>query len=607
MISTKIVRFLTLLPLGLVVASGPSFAEDTTGKWQFGFGLSFYSTTDIIRSNADIALTGEVVDESGLPSVRYVDERPDDNLLNQPSVSDDFKFDFNVSYGVTRWLAVELATSYLKAPVGDFEFYSEDQTKPITSTGKANPDGLAICGADLGQTCFNYETSSEFKTTTNSFVSVGDLTEIPLMLSGLVRFRPESPFDPYIGLGVGYIFTDLQTGDDFQARAEQVSKLTVGAISRGQITDATPPPDPRGTGFTPGPLAAEVHDAFEWHAVGGVDYYVNERFSFFVDARYVWTDGAVEIRTDGAPQVRIAVPDKGTLLLFQEGEIASPFDRCDGPDSQCLLWEDLGVRRNLFTGVIGNSVFQASCASDPHAYDEATGTVGGPIEYNCQNSGYLETEDKNFNGLLDFGEDVNFNGRLDDGEDANENGILDTEDNGVIYVLPPGTRDPNERFDDMTFYCPNCDNNAKVIRFGTFPSPCDPERQVCDGSMAHPQKPQILLNLDTEDVNFNGMLDRFLSFGVDVCTDPDLVDQFPECQDRNPPESTAVRKHIWPEGCTTSIPQVGSFNTPEGCPPPTGKTAATTGADNVADVFIVQGGDIKLGGFSLGVGFKFTF
>ena len=114
---SRTVQNLTLVALIGFIATGPVRAEDTKGKWQFGFGLSFFSTTDYIRSNSDIILTdGSIVDESGRPTITYVDERPDINILNEPSIADDFGFNFNVSYGLTRWLAVELAGSYIEAP-----------------------------------------------------------------------------------------------------------------------------------------------------------------------------------------------------------------------------------------------------------------------------------------------------------------------------------------------------------------------------------------------------------------------------------------------------------------------------------------------------------
>jgi opacity protein-like surface antigen len=297
---TRAVQILTVAILVAGLCQTPTLAEDTKGKWQFGFGISFFSTTDYIRSNADTILTdGSVVDESGLPAVRYVDERPDINVLNEPTISDDFKIDFNTSYGLTRWFAIELAASYLKAPLGNIEFYNEDTTRSIQNSSLVSAS--VRCGPALTERCFEYTASSPFTVKTNTFLEVGDLTEIPVQLSGLVRFRPESPFDPYVGLGIGYIFTDVSTGDRFDARAQEVSEMVVGSISRGEITDSTPPPDPRGSAFTVEPLQAVVDDAFEWHAVGGVDYYLNERFSFYVDARYVWTSGRAVLLLRGRP------------------------------------------------------------------------------------------------------------------------------------------------------------------------------------------------------------------------------------------------------------------------------------------------------------------
>jgi hypothetical protein len=244
--------------------------------------------------------------------------------------------------------------------------------------------------------------------------------------------------------------------------------------------------------------------------------------------------------------VRIAVPDVGTLLLFQQGSAAS--------EDQYYLWEDVGVAQN--------AAFHGRCAGQSFTADPSLDPTAVPINYNCQNNGAFETEDKNLNGLLDPG-----------------------EDNGMIIALPPGTSDVNEAFD--TFYCPECKGN---------------------GGNPLPSMPTISTNPDTEDVNFNAKLDRFLLFGRDVCTDAALVDQFPECQLRTPVESTNVTKYVYPAGCSESIPSAGgTAKGPEGCPPPLGISAGKTGVDDVADIFIVQGGSLRMGGFSLGLGFKLTF
>src|SRR4029077_13090361 len=59
--------------------------------------------------------------------------------------------------------------------------------------------------------CLLMNTQQEIRRKRNGFLPVGTITEVPVTLSGLVRFRPESPFDPYIGGGFGYIFTSLDT------------------------------------------------------------------------------------------------------------------------------------------------------------------------------------------------------------------------------------------------------------------------------------------------------------------------------------------------------------------------------------------------------------
>ena len=88
---------------------------------------------------------------------------------------------------------------------------------------------------------------------------------------------------------------------------------------------------------------------------------------------------------------------------------------------------------------------------------------------------------------------------------------------------------------------------------------------------------------------------------------------------------------VWPEGCSRDPQTLGPFEslTESGCPPFLPATlrlvngqpvldshgnpiydranVQTTVNDTAADTYIIQGGKIRMGGFSLGVGFKFTF
>src|SRR5437867_9374771 len=152
----RFVRFLTVfLLLGALQASHVQ-GEDTKGKWQFGFGLSYFSTTDYIRSNSDLAFSTGVPMGNGLPPVTSIDERPDINILNQASIADDFKLDVSASYGLTRWLAVEAAAGYQKSAVGNPEFFSNFPTQSLGVPQAAGP----FCGPDPanGQPCQPFPT-----------------------------------------------------------------------------------------------------------------------------------------------------------------------------------------------------------------------------------------------------------------------------------------------------------------------------------------------------------------------------------------------------------------------------------------------------------------
>lgn len=554
----------------MVVAGAASVsrvsAEDTKSKWQFGFGVSYYSTVDYIRSNSDIAIAKTVAGQNnGLPAVLFVDPRPDQNMLNQPSVRDNFKYDFNGSYGLTRWLAVELATSYLRTNVGNIEFYHDDKQSfpgPGVPVALGTPEGTT-CGPDQASQCYRYGSGDPSSTKLNLFIPVGEITEVPVQLSGLVRFRPESQLDPYIGLGVGYIYANLKTSDQFESRNNELQSLNVSLEYRGEITDTTiPEPNPgvrraADPGFHPGPLKATVNSGFEYHAVGGIDYYVNDHVSVYVDARYVWADSRVNITMDGAHQVMISSFFDGKLQTQSLGSLAAPD-----------LWEDTGLAIPGCTIVNGHNTCQTS---------NGPVVVGG--------DGFFATEDSNGNGTLDR-------------SGCGSGGLCEGDGHLYIYragyktqpTVPGGAGTPYTSADAVT----TIDCSGEPV--------CpwrDASRAVVPGS--DPQNPTFFPI--SEDLNGNDIMDRFLSYGVDVCTVTGNTTN-PIC---GPQDIQAVPHYLWPVGCTTSRPQLPNV-VPEGCPiPRASPEVQATSSDDTRDLYLVQGGFIKLGGFGLGVGVKFTF
>jgi outer membrane protein W len=525
----RAVSFVVLVLAAALLAVHPALAEDTKGKWQFGFGFTYFATSDYIRSNSDIAIaTATAGNSTGLPPVTSVDPRPDQNMLNEPTVHDDFRFDVKASYGLTRWLAVEVLAGYMTTTVGNIEYYYEDQQISYQGPG-ALVSNAPFCGPNQDQQCFDYKTNAPSTTIHNLFVPVGTITEKPLQLSALVRFRPESPLDPYIGLGIGYLFTDLKTGDEFNAKSQDISNLIVSSASEGEYTDsnkATKLPAFGQPGFQVAPMMATVSSGMTWHAIGGVDYFLNQHVAFFLDARFTWTDAAVNITTDGAHQVQLSTYSPGKLQRL----------------STTGTWEDRGL---------------PSCPA-------------------CAGDGLLATEDSNGNGTFD---------------DPSKGG---TEGTGNLYFYPAGPNPNNPACSDpdrvaecrwnstdavMTLNCTN--STCPWANNGTF---------------------------DTEDLNGNRIMDRFSYYGVDVCSgqNPDRSICTP-----NDLVSPAAKLYVPPgEGCTQSLPDATQGNfLPEGCPVPHPAltSAGNTGSDNPVDHYLIQGGQIRLGGFSFAIGLKFTF
>src|SRR4029453_3632413 len=108
---------------------------------------------------------------------------------------------------------------------------------------------------------------------------------------------------------------------------------------------------------------------------------------------------------------------------------------------------------------------------------------------------------------------------------------------------------------------------------------------------------------NTEDANTNRYIDRFLLWGGDTCSPLAGGGVDPSC----PADKVlSSPQYVWPGGCnlvrgaaTTPI------NSTEGCPAfANGQNVSLTPADDVNDTHLIQGGDIKMGGFTLGVGFK---
>jgi outer membrane protein W len=136
----------------------------------------------------------------------------------------------------------------------------------------------------------------------------GTLREIPITLSGIVRFRKDSPLNPYIGAGLGVVFTDVEVSQDIDALNQRLGNLRM-RLAGNEL--GQPISDSSSTGELPQQwyVEAELEDAFQWHLNGGVEYFFNDRVSMIFDARYAFINQDVTITLGG-------VEDQVNFIIF---------------------------------------------------------------------------------------------------------------------------------------------------------------------------------------------------------------------------------------------------------------------------------------------------
>ena len=99
--------------------------------------------------------------------------------------------------------------------------------------------------------------------------NVGQLTQVPVLLTGRIHFSTSSKVSPYLGGGVGYYFNDFDS--------ERV------------ITE-----------FLYGPGAdIDVDESIGYHVAGGVEVFVSDNAAINLDLRYVWNEIDAEINLSG--------------------------------------------------------------------------------------------------------------------------------------------------------------------------------------------------------------------------------------------------------------------------------------------------------------------
>ena len=99
-------------------------------------------------------------------------------------------------------------------------------------------------------------------------VDIGDLEQIPVLLSLRTHLSTNPKVSPYLTVGIGYYF------NDFDMKS---------SIPAGYDVD----PD----------------DSFGYHLGGGIEYFFNNHFAFNLDFKYIWNNVDVDFEEPGGYSV----------------------------------------------------------------------------------------------------------------------------------------------------------------------------------------------------------------------------------------------------------------------------------------------------------------
>jgi hypothetical protein len=213
-----------------------------------------------------------------------VDPRPDAAATNVCQIEDSFVVNVAGSYAFNSYFLLELKAGYSKSDVGDLE---------VSALFDIDEEAQTLFD-EYGLLLFRWYS-----------LPVGELTRMPLQLSSIVRFRPQSNLNPYIGAGVGYIFTEFSTSSEFNDFSRKIDQ-SVGAFLSAYYAGGAIPPEKY---HDLAPATVEAPDSWEYHILGGLEYTFKKHWAVFLDAQYLFAADRMRIKVDGLEKFGIGFPD----------------------------------------------------------------------------------------------------------------------------------------------------------------------------------------------------------------------------------------------------------------------------------------------------------
>jgi opacity protein-like surface antigen len=308
----------------LAFSGGPALAEDLKGKFYIGGNLGVLVTNDNIRNNAALIIaplgddgapfTGdkgeEVSCDSGNIAV-YCDPRPDDLIARQTAIETTFQGDIRFGYGLTSSLSLEFSAGYFEGNVNNLDVYT---TKLVPISNNPLDPCLDPSNPQAEPCRLTSNKLVDFKTP----ITAGKITEIPLELNAIVRFRKDSNLNPYLGGGIGYLITSLEQSPEVDAMNKRFASLHLLNTSDefgpnfGKVFSSSSD----GNAAFLNPAEVTIDDGFQWQFTGGVDYFFNDWMSLQFEAKYVIARNLPWDGSSDAHTVKISFKGEDQINLF---------------------------------------------------------------------------------------------------------------------------------------------------------------------------------------------------------------------------------------------------------------------------------------------------
>ncbi len=270
----------------LAVPGTVAVAEEVEGRFRLAVQFGAHNPQGEITSDAGNVLT--IIDEAGAVLDEFVDPRADNTVFGNLGIDNGSLVTLSAQYAVSRFVLLEASIGQERANVGQIEIHE-------LTVGRL------------------------------ARIDAGELTRVPILLTGIVRFRPETKFNPYAGIGIGYGMIGFDPSpelDELSLNLDQSEGRPgyLGSVFNGSFMYPCPDcGDTRLTGVT-----VDTTDAFEWHIAGGAEFSFASRWSVFVDLRWIFTDHDFTIEVNGGDPVGVPVPQRAMVGYPALNELPGP-------------------------------------------------------------------------------------------------------------------------------------------------------------------------------------------------------------------------------------------------------------------------------------------